>query len=422
MHSSHQRKRVFITGMGLVTPLGLTIEENWSALMAGQSGIGPITRFDASHLSTQIAGEVRNFHPEDYMDVKEVRHYDRYLHLAVAAADKALADAGLSAENLPHDRTGLLIGSGMGGMETFVNNTRALFEKGPRRVSPYFVPAVIANMASGFLTIRYGIQGPNFSIVSACATGAHAIGEGLEMIRKGIADVMLVGGAEAAVIELGVAGFIAAKALSKQNQPPEKASRPFDLARDGFVMGEGAGVLVLESEAHAISRKARIWAELLGSGSSSDAYHPTAPRTDGTGAAKAIRFALADAGLANEQIGYINAHATSTPLGDRAEAAAIRHHFGEHTEKIAVSSTKSMTGHLLGAAGAVEAAYTALALHHQMLPPTINLHQIDPECDLDHVANQPRPAKLQYALSNAFGFGGTNATLVLGRYEGEGAR
>ncbi len=422
MHSSLQRKRVFITGMGLVTPLGLTIAENWSALMAGRSGIGPITHFDASHLTTQIAGEVKNFHPEQYMDVKEVRHYDRYVHLAAAAADMALADAGLTAENLPHERTGLLIGSGMGGMETFVNNTRALIEKGPRRVSPYFVPAVIANMASGFLTIRYGIQGPNFSIVSACATGAHSIGEGLEMIRKGIAEVMLVGGAEAAVIELGVAGFIAAKALSKHNHPPEKASRPFDLARDGFVMGEGAGVLVLESEAHARSRNARVWAELLGSGSSSDAYHPTAPRTDGTGAAKAIRFALADAGLANEQIGYINAHATSTPLGDRAEAAAIRHHFGEHTRKVAVSSTKSMTGHLLGAAGAVEAAYTALALHYQMLPPTINLDEVDPECDLDHVANQPRPAKLQYAISNAFGFGGTNATLVLGRYEGEGAR
>lgn len=422
MQSFPQRQKALITGIGMVTPLGLTIEENWSALMAGRSGVGKITHFDASHLSTQIAGEVKNFNPDDYMDVKEVRHYDRYVHLAVAAADKALADAGLSAETLPHERTGLLIGSGMGGMETFVNNTRALIEKGARRVSPYFVPAVIANMASGFLTIRYGIQGPNFSIVSACATGAHSIGEGLEMIRKGIADVMLVGGAEAAIIELGVAGFIAAKALSKNNDAPEEASRPFDLARDGFVMGEGAGVLVIESEEHARKRGARVWAELLGNGASSDAFHPTAPRTDGTGAAKAIRHAVADAGLRKEDIGYINAHATSTMLGDRAESAAIRHFFGEHTKNAAVSSTKSSTGHLLGAAGAVEAAYTALALHHQMLPPTINLHNIDPECDLNHVANQPRPAKVQYAISNAFGFGGTNATLVLGRYEGENAR
>lgn len=406
----------------MVTPLGLSIDENWSALMAGRAGIGKITHFDASHLSTQIAGEVRNFHPDDYMDVKEVRHYDRYVHLAVAAADKALADAGLSAENLPHERTGLLIGSGMGGMETFVNNTRALIEKGARRVSPYFVPAVIANMASGFLTIRYGIQGPNYSIVSACATGAHSIGEGLEMIRKGIVDVMLVGGAEAAVIELGVAGFIAAKALSKRNDKPVEASRPFDMERDGFVMGEGAGVLVIESEEYARKRGARVWAELLGSGASSDAFHPTAPRTDGTGAAKAIRHAMVDAGLAKEDIGYINAHATSTVLGDRAEAAAIRHYFGEHSKNVAVSSTKSLTGHLLGAAGAVEAAYTALALHHQMLPPTINLHNIDPECELNHVANQPRQAKIQHAISNAFGFGGTNATLVLGRYEGENAR
>ena len=410
-------KRVFITGMGLVTPLGLTLEDNWAGLMAGKSGIDKITLFDASHLSTQFAGEVRNFDPAQHMDHKEVRHYDRYIHLAFAAADRALANANLAAEQLPHDRTGVLVGSGMGGMETFVENTRQLLEKGARRVSPFFVPAVISNMASGLLAIRYGARGPNYAIVSACATGAHCIGAGLDMIRRGIVDVMFVGGAEAAIIELGVAGFIAAKALSKRNEAPAEARRPFDRDRDGFVMGEGAGVLIIESEAHAKNRGARIWAELLGSGSSSDAYHPTAPSADGAGAALAMKNALADAQVAKEDIGYINAHATSTSLGDRAESAAVRSLFGAHAKNVAVSSTKSMTGHLLGAAGAVEAAYTVLALHHQKLPPTINLHNIDPECDLNHVANTPRPAAVRQALSNAFGFGGTNCAIVLGQYE-----
>ncbi len=417
MSQSPRPRRVFITGMGIVTPLGTSLEENWTALMAGKSGIDKIMRFDASHLGTQFAGEVRDFDPAQHMDHKEVRHYDRYVHLAFAAADKALADAKLAPEQLPHDRTGVLIGSGMGGMETFVENTRQLLEKGARRVSPFFVPAVISNMASGLLAIRYGARGPNYAIVSACATGAHCIGAGLDMIRRGIADVMLVGGAEAAIIELGVAGFIAAKALSKRNEAPAAASRPFDRDRDGFVMGEGAGVLIIESEEHAQKRRARIWAELLGSGSSSDAFHPTAPSADGAGAALAMKNALTDAQLAKEEIGYINAHATSTQLGDRAESAAIRALFSAHTKNVAVSSTKSMTGHLLGAAGAVEAAYTVLALHHQILPPTINLHNVDPECELNHVANTPRKAAVRYALSNAFGFGGTNSAMVLGRYE-----
>lgn len=418
MSHAQREKRVVITGIGMVTPLGLTNEDNWSALLAGKSGIDKITHFEASHLSTYIAGEVRNFDPGQYMDHKEVRHYDRFLHMAVAAADKALADAGLKAEDLPYDDTGVLVGSGMGGMETFVDNTRVLIEKGPRRVSPFFVPATISNMASGLLTIRYGARGPSYSIVSACATGAHCIGAGLDMIRRGNAEVMIVGGAEAAIIELGVAGFIAVKALSKRNDAPQLASRPFDKDRDGFVLGEGAGVLILESEEHARTRGAKIWAELVGSGASSDAYHPTAPCADGAGAGLAMKTALRDARLAKEEIGYINAHATSTPLGDTAEVAAIKSVFQEHTPKVAVSSTKSMTGHLLGAAGAVEAAYTAMALNHQVLPPTINLENVDPECDLNHVANQPREAKLKYALSNAFGFGGTNAALVLGRYEG----
>ncbi len=418
MSQSPRPKRVFITGMGLITPLGFTIEENWAALIAGRSGIDKIKRFDASALATQIAGELRHFDPAEYMDHKEVRHYDRYIHFAFAAADRALADAGLTAEQLPHDHTGVLVGSGMGGMETFVENTRQLLEKGARRVSPYFVPAVISNMASGLLAIRYGARGPNYAIVSACATGAHCIGAGLDMIRRGIAEVMIVGGAEAAIIELGVAGLIAAKALSKRNDAPAEASRPFDRDRDGFVMGEGAGVLIIEDEEHAKRRGARVWAELLGTGSSSDAYHPTAPCADGAGAALAMKNALAEARLRKEEIGYINAHATSTPLGDRAEAAAIRNCFGEHVKNVAVSSTKSMTGHLLGAAGAVEAAYAVLALHHQILPPTINLHNVDPECDLNHVALTPRKASLRYALSNAFGFGGTNSAVVLGKFEG----
>ncbi len=418
MSQTHGEPRVLLTGIGLVTPLGLTIEENWSNLLAGKSGIDKITHFDAAHLSTFIAGEVRNFDPGQYMDHKEVRHYDRFVHMAIGAADKALANAGLTAESLPHDDTGIIVGSGMGGMETFVDNTRVLIEKGARRVSPFFVPATISNMASGLLTIRYGARGPSYSVVSACATGAHCIGIGIDMIRRGTAEVMIVGGSEAAIIELGVAGFIAVKALSKRNDAPQLASRPFDKDRDGFVLGEGAGVLVLESEAHARKRGARVWAEMMGSGSSSDAYHPTAPCADGTGAGLAMKTALRDARLDNEKIGYINAHATSTPLGDAAETAAIKSVFQEHTPNVAVSSTKSMTGHLLGAAGAVEAAYSALALYHQVLPPTINLENVDPECDLNHVANTPREAKLHYALSNAFGFGGTNAALVLGRYEG----
>jgi len=412
------RRRVVITGMGLVTPIGLTIEENWQSLMAGRSGIGPITRFDASRLPTQFAGEVKNFDPAVYMDVKELRHYDRYLHLAVAAADKALADANLKAQDLPHDATGILIGSGMGGMETFVENTLALHNKGPRRVSPFFVPAIIGNMASGLLAIRYNTRGPNYAIASACATGAHSLGESVEMIRRGTAEVMIAGGSEAAIIELGIAGFAAAKALSRRNEEPQRASRPYDVDRDGFVVAEGAGVLILESLDRAQTRGARIWAEMLGCGYSSDATHPTAPPPDGSGAALAMRLALRDAGVSPAQIGYINAHATSTLLGDRAEAAAIRSVFGEHSMHVAVSSTKSMTGHLLGAAGAVEAAYTALAVHHQMLPPTINLDTIDPECELHHVIGKGCEAKLQYAISNAFGFGGTNAALVIGKFQG----
>lgn len=408
---------VVITGIGLITPIGLTLEENWRGLMEGRTGIDMIQRFDASALPTRFGGEVKNFDPSLYMDPKEVRHYDRYTHFAVAAADAALADAGLKPEDLPKEKTGIVVGSGMGGVETFMDNARSLFEKGPRRVSPFFVPATITNIAAGLLAIRYGTNGVNYATVSACATGAHAIMDGLMLIRQGHMDVMITGGSEAAMIDISIAGFAAAKALSKNNENARTASRPFDLARDGFVMGEGAGILILEREDHARARGARIWATVYGAGSSSDAFHITTPPEDGKGAALAMRMALNDAGLQPQDIGYINAHATSTPLGDIAETSAIKTVLGEHVNNVAVSSTKSMTGHLLGAAGAVEAAYTAMALYHQMLPPTINLDNIDPRCDLNHVINKPRPAAMNYALSNGFGFGGTNAVLALGKHK-----
>lgn len=416
MHWSSNNS-VVITGIGLITPLGLTIEENWRGLMEGRSGIDLIQRFDASNLPTRFGGEIKNFDASQYLDPKEVRHYDRYTHFAVAAADAALTDAGLKPEDLPKEKTGIVVGSGMGGVETFMDNARSLIEKGPRRVSPFFVPATITNIAAGLLAIRYGTNGVNYATVSACATGAHAIMDGLMLIRQGHMDVMIVGGSEAAMIDVSIAGFAAAKALSKNNENARTASRPFDVARDGFVMGEGAGVLILERKDRAQARGARIWAEVCGAGSSSDAFHITTPPEDGKGAAIAMHMALNDAGLQPRDIGYINAHATSTPLGDIAEAAAMKAVLGEYTKHVAVSSTKSMTGHLLGAAGAVEAAYTAMALYHQMLPPTINLDNVDPKCDLNHVANQPRAAAIQYALSNGFGFGGTNAVLALGKHE-----
>lgn len=411
------RQAVVITGIGLVTPLGLTPEENWRGLMAGRSGIDFIQRFDASALPTRFGGEVKNFDPNNFMDPKEVRHYDRYTHFAVAAADAALANAGLQPKDLPKEKTGIVVGSGMGGLETFMENARSLIEKGPRRVSPFFVPATITNIAAGLLAIRYGTNGVNYATVSACATGAHAIMDGLMLLRQGLMDVMIVGGSEAAITDIGIAAFAAAKALSRNNENAHTASRPFDIARDGFVIGEGAGILILERQDRAHARGARIWAEVCGAGASSDAFHITTPPEDGKGAALAMRMALADAGLHPQDIGYINAHATSTPLGDIAETSAITAVLGEHVKNVAVSSTKSMTGHLLGAAGAVEAAYTAMALHHQMLPPTINLENIDPACALNHVQNKSRPAVLRYALSNGFGFGGTNAVLALGKYE-----
>ena len=417
MKSQNTGSRVAITGMGLITPLGMGVESNWQALLAGQSNIGRITHFDPQEyaLPTQFAGEVADFDPSQFLDRKQVRHYDRFIQLAAAASDLALADANLQIDDLPRDRTGILIGSGMGGIEEFVKNAVAMHVHGARRVSPFFVPSIISNMAAGMLAIRYKTRGPNFAIISACATGSHSIGEGYRMLQRGETDVMIVGGSEAAITPLGMAGFAAAKALSRRNEAPEKASRPFDRDRDGFVMSEGAGILILEREDFARARGARIYGHVAGVGYSSDAYHPTAPDPEGSGGALAIELAFRDAGLQPRDVGYVNAHATSTELGDRSEAKAIRKAFGTAVEAVAVSSTKSVTGHLLGAAGAVEAAYSLLALHHQVLPPTINLDNPDPECQLNHVANRPRPAKVDFALSNAFGFGGTNTALIFAR-------
>ncbi len=409
---STKENTTVITGMGLVTPLGIGLQENWGNLRIGKSGIGEISLFDAADLSTQIAGEVDDFNPLDYIDKKKSRRYDRFIHLSIAAGDLALQNAGLAAENLPAERTGILVGSGMGGMQTFVENVLTLKEKGPYRVSPFFVPAIITNMAPGLLSIRYGTRGVNFSISSACATGAHALGQACRMIERGDADVMIAGGSEAAIIPLGIAGFIALRALSTRNDAPEKASRPFDKSRDGFVMGEGSGILILENEKHARARGARVFARFSGIGYSSDAYHPTAPSIRGEGAALAMKNAIADAGIEPGDVRYINAHGTSTSAGDKAEVAAIKSVFNGSAADVCISSTKSMTGHMLGAAGSIEAIFSILALHYSELPPTINLDDIDPECELNHVANKSRRITSKFAISNSFGFGGTNSALV----------
>mgnify|MGYP005725362941 CR=1 FL=1 len=408
-------ERVAVTGIGLLTPIGNSVDANWASLMEGKSGVGDITKFDASDLPMRFAGEVKDFDPLKYIDRKMARQYDTVFHYAIAAGDDALEDAGLNDDNLPKDRTAIIVGSGMGGVKTFYDNALILDQRGHRRISPYFVPSIIANMAPGLMAIRYGTRGGNFSVVSACATGAHSIGEAFRMIQHDEADVAIAGGSEAATIPLCIAGFASAKALSLNNDDPQGASRPFDVNRDGFVMGEGAGMLILEREEMARAREARIYAYLQGSGYSSDAFHPTAPSEDGSGAALAIERSIQDAEISPKDLGYINAHATSTPLGDRAEIMAMRKALDGAADDVAISSTKSMTGHLLGAAGAVEAAYTVLALHNGQLPPTINLNKLDPECEMDHVANRPREAKVDFALSNAFGFGGTNTSLIFGK-------
>lgn len=411
-----EMRRVVITGVGAVTPVGNTAEEFWAALIQGKSGIGPITRFDATPLPTRIAGELKGFDPLRYMDKKDDRKFDPFLKYAIACAAMAVEDAGLNVERVDRTRFGVLVGSGIGGISTLLESHKILLEKGPDRVSPFFIPMLIVNMASGLISMRFGAKGPNSSIVTACATGNHAIGDAMKIIQRNDADVMIAGGSEAIILPLTFAGFCQMKAMSTRNDDPGRASRPFDATRDGFVCGEGGGLLVLESLEHALGRDARIYAEVVGYGMTGDAHHMTAPDPEADGAARAMTLAMKDAEVEPSTVGYINAHGTSTPYNDKSETMAIKRVFGDHAHKLAVSSTKSMTGHLLGAAGGIEAIATALAIHHGILPPTINYETPDPECDLDYVPNLARKQDVEIALSNAFGFGGTNATIVLRKY------
>jgi len=398
--------------MGVISPVGTGLDTFWSALVNGVSGVREISRFDASQYRTRIAAEVTDFAPENYLDRKESRRMDRFTQFAVACAVMAVEDARLDLARVEKERIGVVFGSGVGGIQTLEEQAKILFTRGPDRVSPFFVPMMISNMAAGQIAMTFGFQGPNFTLVSACASSNHAIGDAFKIIQSGAADVVITGGAEAAITPLALAGFCAMKALSTRNDEPARASRPFDAERDGFVMGEGAAVLVLEGEEHARRRGARIYAEICGYGTSCDAYHITAPDPEGTGAARAMANAVADAGLRPEDIDYINAHGTSPPLNDRVETAAIKRVFGDHAYRLAVSSTKSMTGHLLGAAGGLEAVASVLTIFHQVIPPTINYEVPDPECDLDYVPNKARPARVRAVLSNGFGFGGQNASLV----------
>ncbi|HAP39244.1 MAG: beta-ketoacyl-ACP synthase II [Nitrospira sp.] len=407
-------RRVVITGLGLVTPLGTGVDKTWKALCAGESGIGRITRFDPTGYDAQIAGEVKDFDPARFIEKKEIKKMDTFIHYAVGASQLAVDDANLRVSPEEATRVGVYIGSGIGGLGSIEHYHDVLREKGPGRVSPFFIPMTIINLASGQVAIRVGAKGPNSCAVTACATGNHCIGDAYRLIQRNDADVMIAGGAEAAITPLGVAGFASAKALSFRNSDPTKASRPFDKDRDGFVLGEGAGVVVLEELEHARARGVHIYAELIGYAMNSDAYHITAPPEEGEGAVRCMEMALKNAGVTKTDIGYINAHGTST-MADAIETKAIKHVFGEQAYRIPVSSTKSMTGHLLGAAGGIEAVFSILALHHGILPPTINLDYPDPACDLDYVPNQARPAKIQVALSNSFGFGGVNACLIFRR-------
>jgi 3-oxoacyl-[acyl-carrier-protein] synthase II len=411
-------RRVVVTGIGLVSSLGIGTEPNWAALMEGRSGIGAITKFDATQFSTRIAGEVRGFDPLRFIDRKDVKKMDVFIQYAIAASQFAMDDACLKITPDNATRVGVFIASGIGGFTTIEREHRALLEGGPRKISPFFIPSAIINLAAGQVSIRYGAKGPNSATCTACSASAHAIGDACEIIRRGAADVMIAGGSEAAITPMGIGGFGALRALSTRNDEPDRASRPFDKDRDGFIVGEGAGVLILEEAEVAASRGARVYAELVGYGMSADAYHITAPSEDGDGPFRVMRAALEDAGVGLECVSYINAHGTSTPQGDKLETLAIKRCFGEHARKLAVSSTKSMTGHLLGAAGGLEAGITALAVHHQLAPPTVNLDEPDPQCDLDYVPNAFRPMRIDYALSNSFGFGGTNAALLFRRFEG----
>jgi 3-oxoacyl-[acyl-carrier-protein] synthase II len=410
--------RVVVTGLGALTPIGNTTDEFWSGLVQGRCGIGPITKFDATGYPTQIAGEIRNFDPLKYVERKEARRLDPYLQYAMACACMAVDDASLDTGAVDSERFGVLIGSGIGGITSLMDGEHTRLEKGFDRVSPFVIPMLIINMASGLVSMRFGAKGPNSSVVTACATGNHALGDAYRIIQRGEADVMIAGGAEAIIVPIAIAAFCAMKAMSTRNDEPERASRPFDAGRDGFVCSEGGGILTLESLEHAVRRGARIYAEIVGYGMSGDAHHMTAPDPEGDGAVRAMRAALRDAALTPAEVGYINAHGTSTQYNDKFETLAIKRVFGEYAARLAVSSTKSMTGHLLGAAGGIEAVACVLALHHGILPPTINYETPDPDCDLDYVPNQARKQDIDVALSNAFGFGGTNATLAFRKYRG----
>jgi 3-oxoacyl-[acyl-carrier-protein] synthase II len=413
-------QRIVITGLGAITPIGNTTGEFWNGMMASRSGAANITRFDASAFDTRFASEVKNYDPTIHITRKEVQRMDLFTQFAMSAAVMAVEDAGIDFEKTDRNRCGVVFGSGIGGMWTYHHQQQNLYDRGgvPDRISPFFVPMLISDIAAGHIAIRYGLKGPNYGTVSACATSSHSLADALMIMQRGMADVVLAGGSEAVVCPMGIGGFNAMKALSTRNDEPSTASRPFDLHRDGFVMGEGGGILVLETLEHALNRGARIYAEFGGIGLTDDAFHITQPAPGGEGAVRSMKLAVEDAGLLPTDIHYVNAHGTSTPFNDKSESAAIRTVFGDHADNMLVSSTKSMTGHLLGAAGAVEAIATTLAIHHQIAPPTINLSTPDPDCTLDYVAGQPRPAVIKAALSNTFGFGGHNATLCFKAFEG----
>jgi len=411
-------RRVVVTGLGMVTPLGTGVEKSWEAACSGRSGIGPITKFDATGFSSQIAGEVKDFRSQDFMDKQEIRRFDVFIHYAIASARMAIEDSGLKIDAGNCHRVGSVTGTGLGGLAMLEHFHSVLLEKGPKRISPFFIPGIIANMVPGQIAIEFGAKGPNLSIETACAASAHAVGESFRLIRDGISDAMITGGAEAVITPLALGGFCSMRALSTRNDAPDKASRPFDLDRDGFIMGEGSGILILEEMDAACRRGAKIYAEIIGYGLTGDAYHVSAPDPEGEGAIQCMKTALHFAGLRPQEIDYINAHGTSTKLNDLSENKAIKAVFGDHAYKLCISSTKSVTGHLLGGAGGVEAIFTVLTLKHGIIPPTMNYETPDPECDLDYVPNVARKATVKVAMTNSFGFGGTNATLIFKAYDG----
>ncbi len=418
MSKKVKQTRVVVTGMGAVTPLGLNVKDTWEGMLAAQNGVGPITSFDVSEYDTKIAAELKSFNPLDFMDKKSTNRMDLFTQYAVACAEMAVKDSGMNLEKVDRNRIGVVVGSGIGGMWTYHRQMQTIYETGgPHRISPFFVPMIIADIAAGYISMRYNLKGPNYATTSACATSSHAIADGLMLIERGDADIIFAGGSEAAICPMGIGGFNAMKAMSTRNNDPQKASRPFDAGRDGFVMGEGGGILVLEELEHAKNRGAQIHGELAGIGLTADAYHITAPAPGGEGAVRSMRLCIEDAGLRPEDVDYINAHGTSTPHNDKSETEAIKTVFGDHAKKLHVSSTKSMIGHLLGAAGAVEAIVTMLAVKNNILPPTINYEVPDPDCDLNYVPNKPVRKQVNFALSNTFGFGGHNATLLLKKYQ-----